>query len=134
VVLGWDAADYGAAIPEDGHNVVFHEFAHQLDFEDGRTDGAPLLATEDPWYHRKHRYKAWARVLGSQYEKLQANVDNGKPSVIDGAGAINPAEFFAVANGIFFGRPRDLQRHPGLSEELKQFYRQDPISWTPTTE
>jgi Mlc titration factor MtfA (ptsG expression regulator) len=97
VVLAWDAVHHGAANPDDGHNIVFHEFAHQLDFEDGRTDGAPLLATEDPWYRRKHRYKAWARVLGGEYEKLRANVEAGEQSAIDEYGATNPAEFFAVA-------------------------------------
>ena len=78
VVLAWDAVHRGTANPEDGHNVVFHEFAHQLDFEDGRADGAPVLATEDPWYRRKNRYKAWARVLSSEYEKLRANVAAGE--------------------------------------------------------
>ena len=28
---------------DDGRNLVLHEFAHQLDFEDGSTDGTPLL-------------------------------------------------------------------------------------------
>jgi Mlc titration factor MtfA (ptsG expression regulator) len=132
VVLAWDAVHSGAANPDDGHNVVFHEFAHQLDFEDGRTDGAPLLATEDPWYRRKHRYKAWARVLGSEFEKLRANVEAGQQSVIDEYGATNPAEFFAVATESFFERPHEMQRrHPELYEELKRFYRQDPAGWRP---
>src|SRR5207302_9345910 len=33
MVIAWDAAKSGAADPSDGRNVVFHEFAHQLDFE-----------------------------------------------------------------------------------------------------
>lgn len=130
VVLAWDAVRAGAADPEDGHNVVFHEFAHQLDFEDGRTDGAPLLGAEVPWYRRKNRYKAWARVLGVEYEKLRANVEAGGPSALDEYGATNPAEFFAVATEFFFERPREMQRrHPELYEELKRFYRQDPAGW-----
>jgi Mlc titration factor MtfA (ptsG expression regulator) len=130
VVLAWDAVHRGAADPDDGHNVVFHEFAHQLDFEDGRTDGAPLLAAEDPWYRRKHRYKAWARVLGSEYAKLRADVEAGEYSALDEYGATNPAEFFAVATESFFERPYQMQRrHPELYEELKRFYRQDPAGW-----
>ena len=130
VVLAWDAVHAGAADPEDGHNVVFHEFAHQLDFEDGRTDGAPLLGAEDPWYRRKHRYKAWARVLGAEYEQLRANVEAGQPSALDEYGAANPAEFFAVATESFFERPRQMQqRHPELYDQLKHFYRQDPAGW-----
>jgi Mlc titration factor MtfA (ptsG expression regulator) len=130
VILAWDAVHSGAANPDDGHNVVFHEFAHQLDFEDGRTDGAPLLASEDPWYRRKYRYKAWAHVLGREYEKLRASVEAGEQSAIDEYGATNPVEFFAVATESFFERPHEMQRcHPELYEELKRFYRQDPVSW-----
>jgi Mlc titration factor MtfA (ptsG expression regulator) len=130
VVLAWDAVHAGAVEPDDGHNVVFHEFAHQLDFEDGRSDGAPLLGAEDPWYRRRHRYKAWARVLRSEYEKLQASVEAGKKSTLDEYGATNPAEFFAVATESFFESPQQMhRRHPELYEELKRFYRQDPASW-----
>ena len=130
VVLAWEAVDAGASDPEDGQNVVFHEFAHQLDFEDGRTDGAPLLGSEDPWYRRKHRYKTWARVLSQEYEQLRASVQIGAPSVIDEYSATNPAEFFAVATEAFFERPQELRRrHPGLFEQLMRFYRQDPAGW-----
>src|SRR5205807_808106 len=45
LVIAWDAAKRGAADPVDGNNLVLHEFAHQLDFEDYATDGAPALAT-----------------------------------------------------------------------------------------
>lgn len=58
VVLAWDAVHHGTANPDDGHNVVFHEFAHQLDFEDGQADGAPVLVGEDGWFRRKNRYRA----------------------------------------------------------------------------
>lgn len=130
VVLAWDAVQAGAADPGDGHNVVFHEFAHQLDFEDGRTDGAPLLGADEPWYRRKNRYKTWAHVLQAEFEKLRANVEAGEPSAIDEYGARNPAEFFAVATEFFFERPRQLhERCPELYEELKRFYKQDPASW-----
>jgi Mlc titration factor MtfA (ptsG expression regulator) len=130
VVLAWDAVQAGAANPDDGHNVVFHEFAHQLDFEDGRTDGAPLLGTDVPWYRRKNRYQMWARVLGDEYERLRANVEAGESTAIHEYGATNPAEFFAVATEFFFERPRHMQlRCAELYEELKQFYKQDPASW-----
>ena len=135
VVLAWDAVRAGAADPDDGHNLVFHEFAHQLDFEDGRTDGAPLLGTEEPWYRRKDRYKAWARVLRAEYENLRANVEAGEQSALNEYGATNPAEFFAVATESFFERPREMQqRHPELYEELKRFYKQDPAGWPSTAE
>src|SRR5690606_32830266 len=43
VVLAWDDVLAGASDLHDGHNVVLHEFAHQLDQEDGTADGAPVL-------------------------------------------------------------------------------------------
>jgi hypothetical protein len=59
----------GLIITDDGRNVVFHEFAHQLDFEDGRADGAPVLGRGDAWSGEKSRYAAWARVLSAEFEK-----------------------------------------------------------------
>src|SRR4029077_8251266 len=47
MVLSWDAAKSGAADPSDGKNVVFHEFAHQLDYENYAADGVPGLVTRD---------------------------------------------------------------------------------------
>src|SRR5687767_4797233 len=56
VVLSWDAVRAGGANAADGHDVVLHEFAHQLDGEDGTMDGAPELDS-------RKQYQAWARVL-----------------------------------------------------------------------
>src|SRR5207342_3234043 len=47
LVLAWDAAKSGAHDPSDGKNVVLHEFAHQLDFEDFAADGVPNLTRRD---------------------------------------------------------------------------------------
>ena len=57
VVLSWDDVRRGASGLHDGHNVVLHEFAHQLDQQDGSADGTPTLE------HRS-QYTTWARVLG----------------------------------------------------------------------
>lgn len=118
VVLAWDSALSGARDARDGKNVVLHEFAHQLDQEDGEADGAPVL--EDG-----SMYSAWSRVLGADYDDLRQHL--GRDSVIDGYGATNPAEFFAVVTEAFFERPKKLRsRHPELYEQLRSFYRQDP--------
>ena len=120
IVLAWDAAKRGATNPSDGQNVVLHEFAHQLDFEDYSTDGAPALAT-------RAEYLAWARVMSSEFKALRAAEEAGTPTVLDTYGATNPAEFFAVATEAFFERPRALRaRHPELYAELGRFFRQDP--------
>ena len=120
IVLAWDAANRGALDPSDGQNVVLHEFAHQLDFEDYSTDGAPALAT-------RAEYLAWARVMSNEFKALRAAEEAGTPTVLDTYGATNPAEFFAVATEAFFERPRALHaRHPELYAELGRFFRQDP--------
>ena len=43
VVLSWAEA-HADAHTRDGRNLVLHEFAHQLDMEDGEANGAPVLA------------------------------------------------------------------------------------------
>lgn len=122
LVLAWDHARRGAADVRDGRNVVLHEFAHQLDTEDGVADGAPIL-------EQRSMYVAWARVLGEEYRELIDDVEHHRRTLISGYGATNPAEFFAVVTECFFERPRGLQlQHPELYEQLAAFYRQDPAS------
>ena len=60
LVLSWGAVKHGAADPSDGKNVVLHEFAHQLDFENDATDGMPGLATRE-------QQLAWAGVMRAEY-------------------------------------------------------------------
>jgi hypothetical protein len=131
VVLAWDAVPRGSTPNGDqGHNLVLHEFAHQLDFEDGRADGAPVLGSGDAWPLRKDRHAAWAKVFRTEYENLRANLGRGGPGVLDEYAATNPAEFFAVATECFFERPHDLRaHHQELYAELKRFYQQDPCAW-----
>jgi MtfA peptidase len=124
LVLAWDSARHGAADPVDGENLVFHEFAHQLDYEDRRTDGTPALQTHA-------EYLAWARVMSPEFEALRAAEDGAEPTVLDKYGALNPAEFFAVVTEAFFERPRALRgRHPDLYAQLQRFYRQDPARYS----
>ncbi len=123
IVLAWDAALHGSRTYDDGMNVVLHEFAHQLDFENASTDGTPLLDTSQ-------KYVSWGKVLGEEFEKLRRLDAAGIRSFIDSYGATNPAEFFAVITEFFFERPVELRaRHPQLYEELKGFYKQDPASF-----
>lgn len=122
VVLSWDDVRRGAADPFDGHNLVLHEFAHQLDSESGANEGAPALGG-------RPRSAAWARVLGGEYRQLIADLDRHMPTLIDAYGATTPAEFFAVVTEAFFERPVALRRrHPELYEQLRSFFRQDPAA------
>jgi MtfA peptidase len=125
VVLSWDDVRAGASDIHDGQNLVLHEFAHQLDREDGAINGTPLL-------DQRSQYVAWARVLNVEFERLRRDRWLGRATVLDEYGATNPAEFFAVATECFFEKPRVLQkRHPELYDELKRFYRQDPAQLLP---
>jgi hypothetical protein len=121
VVVSWDDVRRGAADPNDGRNVVFHEFAHQLDQADGAADGAPEL-------DRPSMYGPWAATLGAEFEGLVEDAERRRKTVLDKYGASHPAEFFAVATEAFFEKPRQLKaKHPELYEQLAAFYRQDPI-------
>jgi hypothetical protein len=93
------------AVPE-GRNAALHEFSHQLDHENGFTDGAPVLPTT-------FRYATWARVLGSEFATLTKQTDTDQPTLVDKYGATEPAEFFAVVTEYFFEKSLQLQqRHP----------------------
>ncbi len=125
VVLSWDEIRAGASDVQDPRNLVLHEFAHQLDREDGAIDGAPLL-------DQRSQYVAWARVLNAEYDRLKRDSWAGRPTVLDEYGTTDPAEFFAVATECFFEKPKALEaRHPELYAELRSFYRQDPARLVP---
>ncbi len=121
VVLSWDAVEAAASDVGDCRNVVLHEFAHQLDAEDGSVEGAPALSD-------RSRYVAWGRILGREFGRLRRDAALGRQTVLDRYGATSPAEFFAVATECFFTRPELLKaRHPELYTELRGYYRQDPL-------
>jgi len=123
VVLSWSDVKQGAFNFNDGHNVAMHEFAHQLDQEDGAADGAPIL-------ERRSAYSSWAKVFSAEFDRLQRKTRKGKRSMLDAYGASNPAEFFSVATESFFEKPAQLQKkHLELYEELRDYYKVDPIEW-----
>jgi Mlc titration factor MtfA (ptsG expression regulator) len=124
LVLAWDAVEAGAADASDGRNVVFHEFAHQLDYEDYASDGVPLLRSRE-------QEQTWSSVMRVEFASLQAASDTGIPTLLDHYGATNPAEFFAVAVEAFFERPKAMKlRHPRMFEELQRYFQQDPTEFS----
>jgi Mlc titration factor MtfA (ptsG expression regulator) len=132
VVLSWDDVRDGATVPDDGRNLVIHEFAHQLDQETGPANGAP-------WLGGRQRRARWTRVLSAAYARLQAQLQmqaqrpSSTPAVvplIDPYAATSPAEFFAVVSEVFFERPAALaDEQPALYREFSRYYRIDPRSW-----
>ncbi len=120
VALDWEDVVRSAAAPRDGRNVVFHEFAHQLDFEDGRAGGVPVLPGGDS-------YQRWGAIMRDALAHLEQRVNDGEESALDPYGVTNRAEFFAVATEAFFERPDDVRaEYPALFEALREFYGQDP--------
>jgi MtfA peptidase len=120
VVIAWDEALDGSRQPADGHNLILHEFAHQVDHAEGLTDPLALTSTRGP-------AGQWARVVNARYEELVAAVEADLPAPLDAYGATNPAEFFAVATEMFFERPADLREAmPDLYAELVRVYGLDP--------
>jgi Mlc titration factor MtfA (ptsG expression regulator) len=124
VVLSWEHVRRAGLAPEGAHNVVLHEFAHQLDSESGNTNGAPYLGS-------RASYRSWAEVLSRDYANLRAEAFFGEHGVLDHYGATSPAEFFAVATESYFEQPwRLAARHPALYEEFLKYYRVDPRDWS----
>lgn len=120
VILSWNSVKRGARDVNDGQNVTFHEFAHQLDSSNGPTDGAPPLPTRGD-------YVQWARVLSKDFAELQEDAENRRKSLLDHYGASSPEEFFAVATEVFFEQPSKLRsQHPELYQEFVDYYEIDP--------
>lgn len=123
VILSWDDTVAGAAVVDDAQNVVIHEFAHQLDSEKGYASGAPIL-------DGRQRYARWARVMSEAFAELQQQAHAQQHALFNHYGATDPAEFFAVVSETFFEQPAELAaQYPALYQELRDFYRIDPLSW-----
>ena len=126
VILSWQDTLEGAAVIDDGRNVVLHEFAHQLDQENGAAQGAPPPAAGNTQYNAQR----WKQVLSQAYEHLQVQVQRGEQGLFNHYGAQSPAEFFAVATEAFFEQAAAMAEHyPALYEELRSYYKVDPASW-----
>ncbi|NNE87816.1 MAG: zinc-dependent peptidase [Silicimonas sp.] len=123
VILSWQHSAAGARNHTDGHNVVLHEFAHQIDDLSGHTDGVPVLA-------KGHSYADWERVFVEAYDTHLRNVERGRHTVIDAYGAEGYEEFFAVSVEVFFERPSALKREePEVYAQLSELFRLDPENW-----
>lgn len=123
VVLSWEDAAQGAANDVDGHNVVFHEFAHQLDDLSGRANGVPILG-------KGQSFDEWERAFLDAYEKHVQRVENGFRTVIDAYGATNHQEFFAVSVELFFEKPAALKKdEPDVYKQLSILLKLDPLAW-----
>lgn len=119
VVLAWSECESGAINPESTHNVILHEFAHQLDYLDGTADGAPPLSGD--------HVEEWQQTMTIAYDDLRHSLRNHRKSWLDPYGATKPAEFFAVLTETFYQQPQHLkEQQPAVYGLLCDFYRIDP--------
>ena len=123
VILAWDHALHGGLDAQDGHNVVIHEFAHQLDSLSGHTNGIPLL-------RKGQAYAGWEKAMLDAYHDHVERVEHGEQTLIDAYGATNHEEFLAEAIVTFFEKPQALRSaEPALYAQLAQLLALDPVQW-----
>src|SRR5579883_376112 len=68
VVLSWADALAGGRGADGGQNLVFHEFAHQLDAMNGLLDGTPAL--DGPG-----QYRRWRQIMTREFQRLGREVE-----------------------------------------------------------
>jgi MtfA peptidase len=120
VIVAWDSVSRVPRLQRGGHNVVYHEFAHKLDFADGVIDGTPPLDSDEAVQH-------WVEVCAAEFDTLQRG--ENADGLLDDYAATNVAEFFAVVTEVFFERPIELEASkPELYAVMRRFYNQDPAA------
>ena len=118
VVIVWSAAEFESRHPEIGRNVVLHEFAHQLDLQDGALDGTPPLVSRE-------LQQQWPSIRDDVYAHVLAHSD----PLLGSYAATNVGELFAVSTERFFTRPVELRNlHPAWYAALAAVYKQDPAT------
>jgi Mlc titration factor MtfA (ptsG expression regulator) len=120
LVLSLD--DVAASGHCQGYNVVIHEFAHKLDMRNGTVNGLPAL-------HAGMSVEAWSGIFNAAYTDFCRRVDADEETQIDPYASESPAEFFAVLSEYFFEAPDILfADYPAVYEQMRQYYRQDPLT------
>ena len=121
VILSWEDILSSLDSPYRPHNVILHEFAHQLDFRNGReADGVPPIESNE-------QAAEWLCVMQSAHERLCNEYRRGHHDAIDEYATTNMAEFFAVTTELFFEAPLLLTKNwSDVFRVMKRFYNQDP--------
>jgi Mlc titration factor MtfA (ptsG expression regulator) len=123
VILSWDEVLGEGREPELGHNVVVHEFAHQLDFLDNQADGVPPLPT-------RQLLQRWKKEMPQALAAHRAALERGEETFFTEHAGKDEAEFFADASEAFFCLPEDLREaFPAIYDLLAGYYRVDPLKW-----
>lgn len=123
VILSWDVVREEGRNPACGTNVVVHEFAHQLDYRDGITAGAPPLGD-------RALETRWKYVMTVALEDHRRAVDKGEETFFTEHAAENPAEFFADAAEAFYCDPHGLRaENAEIYGLLAAYFKVEPCGW-----
>lgn len=123
VILAWDEVVREGRYPEHGHNVVVHEFAHQLDFLDNSADGVPPLASNKA-------KEQWLKVMNQALVQHRLTLEQHGHVFFSEQAADSLTEFFADSSEAFFCKPMDLAAEfPQVFEILQSYYQIDPKAW-----
>ena len=123
IILAWDHSKGDARNFHDGHNLVIHEFAHQLDDQTGEAVGTPLLADGD-------LLARWKGAFSEAHERHLGDLEGDRHVLFDQDAAESPAEFFATAAELFFTIPRELKKEfSGVYGVLREHFGLDPAGW-----
>ncbi len=118
VIFAAESVRQGWRRPADGNNVVLHEMAHLLDYENAFADGAPSLVASES-------FSAWRELVRREIRRIRIG-----RSMLRRYAARDPAELFAVAVENFFERPELMARkHPELFAALRNIFQIDPLAW-----
>ena len=117
ITLSWPDAEHGFLIPDDAHNVVLHEMAHVILFENS------LRFSWEEFFSRRD-WDNWLSIASIRFLQLQ----NQKSPVLRDYAKNNLLELFAVSIETFFEQPGRLKLHmPKLYLALSNLLRQDPV-------
>ncbi len=125
VVLSWADILDTTQSPNNNHNLVVHEFAHQIDVQYGLSGGITIRG------EALNKGDEWTEELSRTYRELLKSARLGRSGrVLDLYGATNPSECFAVVMEAFIESPRELEAsHPRLYRLLTEFFRINPGRW-----
>jgi Mlc titration factor MtfA (ptsG expression regulator) len=122
IVFSWRGVAEGLQRPDDGLNLLLHEFAHAL------------------WLEHKlvgHSYKVldgrWIKNFEEYAENEMQNLRENERHFFRSYAFSNMEEFFAVAVENFFERTHQFyQEQPELYGILANLFNQDPMDYWPT--
>ena len=127
VLLSWQDVLPEGRDPDEGFNVVIHEFAHQLDYLDNAINGTPPLGDRE-------LEARWKYVMTIAFEDHRRAIQKGETQTFfSEQAADDETEFFADASEAFYCRPHDMRHdYPEVYRLLAAYYRVDPARWFPS--